>query len=213
MQMLLLSSIYCIGIVAWREIIRYMLVMYVICLRTTVMSWTLILPDFFVWNVFEGWGICQEWILLNHSPDQPCATNLFKPRAHPAWHMNITRQSVTAGKMGSKTSSIMQVELRAELTQRECMSSQHPSPNVKNPLRLRTPNWPEMITSRDATRCLFKRLHVVMWCDNFWCFSGMFWPTKIASTQKLQPKDRPKSHKMFLSKSPGACLENPKLFK
>ena len=36
------------------------------------------------------------------------------------------------------------------------MGSQHPSPNVKNPLRIRAANWLEMITSRDAKSTCFQ---------------------------------------------------------
>ena len=36
------------------------------------------------------------------------------------------------------------------------MGSQHPSPNVKNPLRIRAANWLEIITSRDAKSACFQ---------------------------------------------------------
>ena len=39
---------------------------------------------------------------------------------------------------------------------RQTMCSQHPSPNVKNPLRIRAANWLEMITSRDAKSACFQ---------------------------------------------------------
>ena len=36
------------------------------------------------------------------------------------------------------------------------MGSQHPSPNVKNPLRIRAANWLEIITLRDAKSACFQ---------------------------------------------------------
>ena len=45
---------------------------------------------------------------------------------------------------------------REKLDVNNYMGSQHPSPNVKNPLRIRAGNWLEIITSRDAESACFQ---------------------------------------------------------
>ena len=50
--------------------------------------------------------------------------------------------------------------------------SQHPSPNVKNPLRIRAENWLEIITSRDAKSACFQGSQTS--CTEI--ISGVFWP-------------------------------------
>ena len=61
------------------------------------------------------------------------------------------------------------------------MGSQHPSPNVKNPLRIRAANWLEIITSRDAKSACFQGSQTS--CTEI--ISGVLfakiWPKKITS--------------------------------
>ena len=52
------------------------------------------------------------------------------------------------------------------------VGSQHPSPNVKNPLRIRAANWLEIITSRDAKSACFQGSQTS--CAEV--ISGIFWP-------------------------------------
>ena len=52
------------------------------------------------------------------------------------------------------------------------MGSQRPSPNVKNPLRIRAENWLEIITSRDAKSACFQGSQTS--CTEI--ISGIFWP-------------------------------------
>ena len=53
------------------------------------------------------------------------------------------------------------------------LGSQHPSPNVKNPLRIRAVNWLEIITSRDAKSACFEGSQtscteiISVFCQNF----------------------------------------------
>ena len=61
------------------------------------------------------------------------------------------------------------------------MGSQHPSPDVKNPLQISAANWLEIITSRDAKSACFQGSQTS--CTEI--ISGVFfaeiWPKKITS--------------------------------
>ena len=60
------------------------------------------------------------------------------------------------------------------------MGSQHPSPNVKNPLRIRAANWLEIITSRDAKSACFQGSKMLC-TEIISCFFARILPKKITS--------------------------------
>ena len=88
------------------------------------------------------------------------------------------------------------------------MGSQHPSPNVKNPLRIRAENWLETITSRDAKSACFQGSQTS--CTEI--ISGIFlakiWPKKITSRDGcvlLTKNHRKKNNLRALSEYCFAC--------
>ena len=61
-----------------------------------------------------------------------------------------------------------------EFPQEIYLGSQHPSPNVKNPLRIRDANWLEIITSRDAKSACFQGSQTSCTEKCFWRFFAKF---------------------------------------
>ena len=66
------------------------------------------------------------------------------------------------------------------------LGSQHPSPDVKNPLQFRT----ELLARNDhitrCQKCLFSRLPDIMYRNSFLHFLAEIWPKKITSRDGCQ---------------------------
>ena len=74
------------------------------------------------------------------------------------------------------------------------MGSQHPSPDVKNPLQFRTELLARNSHITCCQKCLFSRLPDIMYRNAFLHFWAEIWPKKITS------RDSENSRRLWLSK-------------